>query len=48
VPQKAARMFALPALEGGRPEVSAPMGMVSGSPIEIDASLMASFTETGE
>jgi hypothetical protein len=48
VPQKAARMFALPALEGGHPEVSAPMGMVGSSPIEIDASLMATFTENGE
>jgi len=48
VPQKAARMFALPALEGGHSEVSAPMGMVGSSPIEIDASLMATFTENGE
>jgi hypothetical protein len=48
VPQKAARMFALPALEGGRPEVSAPMGMAVGSPIEMDACFKTTLTETGE
>jgi hypothetical protein len=48
IPQKAARMFALPAIEGGHPEISAPMGMVSGLPVEKDAIFISTFKENGE
>jgi hypothetical protein len=48
VPQKAARMFAMPALEGGHPEISAPMGMAGGNLVEMDASFVSRINENGE